>query len=226
MPNLENQANKEGGTVEVKGMISAELLGNKETATALINSLSLEPKDETEEERKSRIIRRKLICDTFGISPKNVDQFLKDLKKYVVEFDSATSKTNYKDILDDEKKNNLFKVLGGTLSFASNFIPELKIVELIFKGFKVIIDLSKSNKDFSKVSSIKLEALKIFMDKVNILNNILDKELSEIEKNKETMNKKDFSAYKKQKIKSLKDAVEREYDVKISFEQLSTEKEA
>ena len=162
---------------EVKGMIPAEVIKNKDLAKALKQALSLDVKDGSPEERKARITRRQLICKTLGISAKNIDKILSVLDSYIAQNDSSTSSD------DSENPNKTAKdagnVLASTLSFISNFIPALKVLEIIINGVKLIIDISHLIKDFVDADSANLEVIKILMEKVDILNKFIDKKLKE-----------------------------------------------
>ena len=157
-----------GKPVEVTGMITSELLKNKELAETLKQALSLDVKDATPEERQARIVRRNLICKTLGISTKNIDKFLKDLDNHIIKSES-----------DDKNKKKAGKVLLSAISLTSNFIPALKVVEIFINGVKFIIDVTNLIKDFSDQDSAKIEALKILMQKVDNLNTFIDKKLKE-----------------------------------------------
>lgn len=221
MGNLSEQAN--GTRIEVAGMVPAEILKNKDMAQSLKDALSLNVKDENPEQRKARIIRRKLICNTFGISTKNIDEFLKDLDNNILNMsDNPLDNDQYLKSKDDDKKNqakkNAEKTFSLGISVITSFFPQLKILSFVYNGVKILVDNIKETPfaNDGMNGKMELDALKVFAEKVSILNDKIDEKMDEILANKKNMKPKAFAAYKKDLIASIREEM-KEYGVEIDI---------
>ena len=160
---------------------------------------------------------RNLICNALGISTKTTDQFLGDLKKYVIEEPNSAS-PNYPALINNIKNDKVKEGVDKVLDVASEFIPPIKIVKLVYSGLKIIINGTKDNQNPTTEDIAKSEAVKVFMEKVAILNNELDKEIAIFSENKKTMSKSEFSKFKKERISELRKKMEQQHNVKMSVE--------
>lgn len=225
-------AKKIRGKVEVKAVVPAEVVASvtsgkgEAAATALYNSLSInvKPEGETKEQRQARIMRRRLICQAFNISAPDLDNFLADYKKYQ---GNEQPSQNEADILRDKRDVsrgqqgevragnralrdsvvNTASKIATAVSFAVS--PWLTIVlAVVGLGFDIyrnrkaqvgkIADGTEKDRDY-------IEALNVFMDKIEKFNQILDSEMEEIMSKKKTMKAKEFTAYFKTKMLELRD---------------------
>lgn len=219
--------NKLKTPAEVKAIIPAEVQKDKALAETLRAALSLDVKDGSPEERKAKILRRELICKAFGISAKNIDQFLEDLENHIA--NASDNPLDNDPYIDDQnksskakRKKNAENAFSFGLSVASSIIPGLKIISFVYNGIKILVDginassLDSEEPDYQK----KINLLKAFMEKVNILNNKLDEKLDEILKNKETMKPKEFASYKNALIASIREEM-KTYGVEIDADKAS-----
>ena len=212
-------------TSSVTALVSAETINanlkgksSKELAEILLKELSLDVKDCTPEQREAKILRRKLICETLGISVKTTDQFLNDLKKYIID-ETEKPTQDYPSILKKENSENIQETVGKAIEVASKFIPELNIVKVIYAGLQVIINGVQDHKDNSHRDAEKIEALKVFMKKVATLNSELDSEIITLTEHKKTMTTKEFSKFKKERLLEIRKRLESKHGVKLTFEE-------
>ncbi|MBE5755765.1 MAG: hypothetical protein E7341_03735 [Clostridiales bacterium] len=228
----------------VKGMIPAEVVAaaakEENPAVALYNSLSLKvkPKDETPEQRKAKIMRRQLICGAFGISAAELDTFLEENKN--VQAEGGAPSQSDADILRDRRdvsrgqhgaiRGNVRGRIGAIFDVTKDvidlFFPLSKLIKIVIVTGKFVTGQYFSGKaqrgniaDGTEKDRAYIECLKEFMEKVDVLNQILADEMEEVLRNKKTMKKKEFTEYKKSVIERIRNKM-KEHGLEIKVNDL------
>lgn len=222
----------------VSGIIPAEVVSaavkDQDPSEALYNALSInvKPENETEEQRKVRLMRRQFMFNIFGASAEELETILKKNKE--MHEDQGQVKSDL-DILKDsedvakgqESSNKSGKALWWVglgaegvsaagavvgLLMASNPITiGFTIAGLAFKVLNYAVEgiwkskIKKGNKaDANEKNRAYQEVLETFVKKIEIINEILTSRMDEIMQKKKTLSEKDFREYKKGLIADIK----------------------
>ena len=225
----------------VQGMVPAEVVAaaakEKDPAVALYESLSIKvkPENETAEQRKSRIMRRQLICGAFGISADELDAFLEENKNF--QNDGAAPSQSDADILRDSrnvaagqqgairgnKRGRKEAFIGLGIAVVAAFFPEIAVITLVYTAGKTLLSDYFAGKaqvgnvaDGNEKNRNYMEKLKGFMEKVEALDHILKDRMDDIMQNKKTMKPKEFTQYKKTVIAEIREEMkEHGFEIKV-----------
>lgn len=243
MGHLEDLAKKQGGSLEVEAVVPenvvADALKDKNIAEQLYESLSIKvkPENETPEQRKSRIMRRQLIANTFGLSVKELEGYLKDYVK--IKSTSENEQPNEIDALRDSKgtldaqdgsiKGNAINAVTSTAAagaaVAGLINPALAPIGVIVTVVTAGITLYRTAKgkgntlaDKNEKSASYFEKLVPLMEKITVLNEIITNKIDAILENKNKLKPKAFAEYKKSVINELREEMAKHgVEIKVEY---------